>query len=79
MVLRVVTFDGGREGGGGVADGKKEEEEKIEASGEEEGDDGGGEVECMRLEFDEREEVKAANTGEEESCADEFKVDAEEE
>ena len=74
MVLRVVTFDGGGEDGGGVADGKKEEEEKMEESGEDEGK----EVECIRLEFDERGEVKAAKTGE--SCGeDEIKVDAEEE
>ena len=65
MVLRVVTFDGGGEDGGGVADGKKEEEEKIEELGEDEVGDEGGNVECMRLEFEEREEVKAANTGEE--------------
>ena len=31
------------------------------------------------MEFDERGEVKAANTGEEESCGDEFCVDEEEE
>ena len=74
MVLRVVKFDGGGAGGGGVADGKNEEEEKREKLGEEEGDDGERE-----LEFDESEEVNAANTGEEESCGDEFSVDEEEE
>ena len=74
VVLMVVTFDGGRGGGGGVADGKNEEEEKKEESGEGEGKEG----ECIRLEFDERGEVKAAKTGE--SCGeDEIKVDAEEE
>ena len=31
------------------------------------------------MEFDEWEEVKAANTGGEESCGDEFSVDEEEE
>ena len=73
VVLMVVTFDGGRGGGGGVADGKNEEEEKKEESGEGEGK----EVECIRLEFDERGEVKAAKTGE--SCGeDEIKVDAKE-
>ena len=71
----VVTFDGGGGGGGAVADGKKEEEEKMEESGEDEGK----EVECIRLEFDERGEVKAAKTGEESCGEDEIEVDAEEE
>ena len=48
---------------------------------EESGDDEQGkeEVECIRLEFDERGEVKAAKTGEESCGEDEIEVDTEEE